>query len=49
MKDLKIEVVKVKERCGAKHKPGDTFFIRGSRLLFLKNQQSLVSLRLWQS
>ena len=29
MKDLKIEVVKVKERCGAKHKPGDTFFIRG--------------------
>lgn len=27
----------------------DTFFIRGSRLLFLKNQQSLVSLRLWQS
>mgnify|MGYP001034149199 FL=1 len=30
MKDLKIEVVKVKERCGAKHKPGDTFFIRGA-------------------
>lgn len=27
----------------------DTFFIRGQRLLFLKNQQSLVSLRLWQS
>lgn len=27
----------------------DTFFIRGSRLLFLKNQRSLVSLRLWQS
>jgi len=27
----------------------DTFFIRGSRLLFLKNQQSLVSLRLWRS
>ena len=29
MKDLKIEVVKIKERCGAKHKVGDTFFIRG--------------------
>jgi carbon-monoxide dehydrogenase iron sulfur subunit len=29
MRDLKIEVVKVKERCGARHKPGDTFFIRG--------------------
>jgi hypothetical protein len=27
----------------------DTFFIRGPRLLFLKNQQSLISLRLWQS
>lgn len=29
MKELKVEVVKVKERCGAKHKVGDTFFIRG--------------------
>ncbi len=27
----------------------DAFFIRSSRLLFLKNQRSLVSLRLWQS
>lgn len=29
MKELKIEVIDVKERCGAKHKAGDTFFIRG--------------------
>jgi uncharacterized repeat protein (TIGR04076 family) len=29
MRELKIEVVKVKERCGAKHKIGDTFLIRG--------------------
>lgn len=29
MRELRIEVVKVKERCGAKHKVGDTFFIRG--------------------
>jgi len=29
MKDLKVEVVKIKERCGAKHKIGDHFFIRG--------------------
>jgi carbon-monoxide dehydrogenase iron sulfur subunit len=29
MKDLKVEVTEVKERCGAKHKPGDYFFIRG--------------------
>ncbi|MFW6129228.1 MAG: TIGR04076 family protein [Candidatus Aminicenantaceae bacterium] len=29
MKELKIEVEEVKERCGAKHKKGDTFYIRG--------------------
>ncbi|MGB2763902.1 MAG: TIGR04076 family protein [Candidatus Aminicenantaceae bacterium] len=29
MKDLKVEVVRIKERCGAKHKVGDVFFIRG--------------------
>lgn len=29
MRSLKVEVVKVKKRCGAKHKPGDCFFIRG--------------------
>jgi len=29
MKELKVEVVGIKERCGAKHKIGDVFFIRG--------------------
>jgi len=29
MNDLKIEVVTVKERCGAKHKAGDFFYVRG--------------------
>jgi uncharacterized repeat protein (TIGR04076 family) len=29
MKELKVEVQGVKERCGAKHKEGDVFFIRG--------------------
>lgn len=29
MKNLKVEVVRVKERCGAKHRVGDQFFIRG--------------------
>jgi uncharacterized repeat protein (TIGR04076 family) len=29
MRDLKVEVVEVKERCGARHKVGDSFFIRG--------------------
>jgi uncharacterized repeat protein (TIGR04076 family) len=33
MKDLKVEVVDVKDRCGAKHKIGDTFFIRGGGML----------------
>ena len=33
MKDLKVEVVGIKKRCGAKHKPGDTFYIRGGGLL----------------
>ena len=29
MRELKVEVVEVKERCGARHKVGDTFHIRG--------------------
>lgn len=30
MRDLKVEVKKIKGRCGAKHQVGDYFFIRGS-------------------
>lgn len=33
MRDLKIEVSGIKKRCGAKHKPGDTFYIRGAGML----------------
>ena len=29
MRELKVEVVEVKERCGARHKVGDIFYIRG--------------------
>ncbi|MBM3296040.1 MAG: TIGR04076 family protein [Candidatus Aminicenantes bacterium] len=29
MRDLKVEVAGVKKRCGAGHKKGDYFFIRG--------------------
>jgi uncharacterized repeat protein (TIGR04076 family) len=29
MRDLNVEVIGVKERCGAGHKAGDHFFIRG--------------------
>jgi len=29
MKELKVEVTGIKERCGARHKVGDSFFIRG--------------------
>lgn len=35
MKDLKIEVCEIKERCGAKHKVGDTFFLRGEGMIEL--------------
>jgi len=33
MKDLKVEVIGVKTRCGARHKPGDYFFIRGGGMI----------------
>ena len=33
MKDLKVEVLKVKKRCGAKHKSGDYFFVRGAGMI----------------
>ncbi len=29
MKDLKVEVQSIKDRCGAGHRLGDVFFIRG--------------------
>ena len=29
MRELKVEVTEIKGRCGAKHKKGDHFFIRG--------------------
>jgi carbon-monoxide dehydrogenase iron sulfur subunit len=29
MRELKVEVNEVKERCGAKHRVGDFFYIRG--------------------
>ncbi len=35
MRDLKVEVVKVTERCGARHRIGDTFTIRGMGMLEL--------------
>lgn len=33
MKDLKVEVLEIKERCGARLKVGDCFYIRGEGLL----------------
>ncbi|MFQ6082421.1 MAG: TIGR04076 family protein [Candidatus Aminicenantia bacterium] len=37
MKDLRVEVIEVKERCGAKHKPGDIFYIRGEGMIEIPN------------
>jgi len=33
MKDLRVEVVEIMVRCGARHKVGDHFFIRGEGML----------------
>lgn len=33
MIELRVEVVGIKERCGAQHKIGDTFFIRGEGMI----------------
>ena len=41
MRDLKIEVCEIRERCGAKHKVGDTFFIRGLGTLEAPNGQKI--------
>ena len=41
MRDLKIEVKEIKERCGAKHKPGDVFYIRGAGMLEVPERQKV--------
>jgi uncharacterized repeat protein (TIGR04076 family) len=30
MRELRVEVIEIKERCGARHKVGDTFFVKGA-------------------
>jgi uncharacterized repeat protein (TIGR04076 family) len=39
MRDLKVEVKEVKERCGARHKPGDIFYIRGEGMIEIPNEK----------
>ena len=41
MKNLKVEVVRVKERCGARHKPGDQFFIRGLGMIEIPKEKKV--------
>ena len=41
MKDLKVEVVEIKERCGAKHKIGDHFFIRGLGMIEIPSEKRI--------
>lgn len=36
MRDLKVEVIDVKQRCGARHRVGDKFYIRGGGTLELE-------------
>lgn len=33
MRELKVQIIEIKERCGARHKVGDTFFIKGEGTL----------------
>ena len=41
MKDLKIEVCEIRERCGAKHKVGDAFFLRGAGMIEIPQGKKL--------
>jgi len=39
--DLKIEVTEIRERCGAKHKVGDVFYIRGQGTIEIPDGKKL--------
>ena len=41
MKDLKIEVSAVKERCGAGHQAGECFYVRGGGRIEIPGEQSM--------
>ncbi|MFQ6039083.1 MAG: TIGR04076 family protein [Candidatus Aminicenantales bacterium] len=41
MRELRVEVVDVKERCGAKHRVGDHFFVRGEGTIELPGGKKL--------
>ncbi|MFP4081923.1 MAG: TIGR04076 family protein [Candidatus Aminicenantes bacterium] len=41
MRELKVEVVGIKERCGAKHKKGDTFYIRGEGTIEIPSRNKI--------
>lgn len=41
VRELKVEVMEIKERCGAKHKVGDVFFIRGEGTIEIPDQKKV--------
>lgn len=41
MRELKVEVKEVRERCGARHQVGDCFYIRGKGRLEIPAGQSV--------
>jgi len=41
MRELKVEVMEIKERCGARHKVGDVFFIRGEGTIEIPDQKKV--------
>ena len=40
MKELKVEVSRVIERCGAGHKPGDCFYVKGQGMIKIPGDKS---------
>lgn len=41
VRELKVEVMEIKDRCGAKHKVGDVFFIRGEGTIEIPDQKKV--------
>jgi len=41
MRELKVEVVGIKERCGARHNVGDVFYIRGEGTIEIPDKKKV--------
>ena len=39
MKNLKVEVTRVVKKCGANHKPGDCFYVKGKGMMEIPGEK----------